>query len=121
MKTRFTESRFCAVLIFVFAAFTQAERGACYARHLELPGSSALMQYVVIFCLMAYWLDRNSHERQMGQVWDMGFFLLIAWPVIIPYHPIKTRGIKRASIIFLFLAMTCFGAFATAAALSRAR
>ena len=84
-----------------------------------MPGSSVLVQYVVLFCLMGCWLERDSHEKRAGRVWDMGFFLSIAWPVIIPYHLIKTRGIKGASLIFLLLAITYFAVFGIAAAVFR--
>jgi hypothetical protein len=121
MKSRFPDARVCAVSIFVLVTLTQIERGACYARHLEVPGSSVLIQYVVLFCLMAYWLDRDSREKRVGRVWDVGFFLLIAWPVIIPYHLIKTRGIKRTSLIVLLLAITYFAVFGITAALCPAK
>jgi len=121
MMSRFPAARVVAVLIFVFMGLTQIERGASYARHVEMPGSSVLIQYVVLFCLMGYWLDRDSHEKQVGRVWDMGFFLSIAWPLIIPYHLIKTRGIKRTALILLFLSITYFAVLGIPAALCRAR
>ena len=120
MKSWFSEAKIFAILIFVFVALIQVERGICYARHSEMPGPSVLVQYVVLFCLIAYWLDKDSHEKQVGRVWDMGFFLSVAWPVIIPYHLIKTRGIKRASLIFLFFAITFLAFFGIGAALCRA-
>ena len=124
MKRWSLDARFFAVLTFVFVAFAQVERAFAYARHLEEPGFSVLIQYVILPCLMVYWLERDSHEREVGQVWrvwDMGFFLLVAWPVIIPYHLIKTRGIRRTSVILLLLTITYFGAFVIAAAFCRAR
>ena len=121
MTSRFPDAKVVAVLIFLFLSLAQVERGACYARHVEMPESSALIQYVVLFCLMAYWLDRDSHEKQLGRVWDMGFLLSIAWPLIIPYHLVKTRGIKRTALAFLFVTITCVAAFEIAAALCRAR
>lgn len=120
MKSLFPDARVLAVLIFVFAALTQVERGVCYARQLEMPGSSGHIQYAGLYFLMAYWLYRDDQEKWMWRVWDMGFFLWIAWPVIIPYYLIKTRGIKRASLIFLFLAITCFAVFEIAASVCRA-
>jgi|ERR1035437_1644770 hypothetical protein len=121
MMSRFPGAKVVAVLIFVFLTLTQFERGACYARHVEMPESSAFIQYVVLFFLMSYWLDRDSHEKQVGRVWDMGFFLSIAWPLIIPYHLIKTRGIKRTALILLFVSITYFAGFGITAALCRAR
>jgi hypothetical protein len=121
MKSQFPDARVLAVLIFVFLTLSQIERGTFYGRHLDVPGPSALIQYVVLFCLMAGWLDRDSIEKRVGRVWDAGFFLWIAWPIIIPYYLIKTRGIKRASLILLLLAIIYFAAFEITAALCRAR
>ena len=120
MKSWFSGAKIFAILIFVFVALIQIERGICYTRHSEMPGPSVLVQYLVLFCLIAYWLDKDSHEKQVGRVWDMGFFLSVAWPVIIPYHLIKTRGMKRASLIFLFFAITFLAFFGIGAALCRA-
>jgi hypothetical protein len=41
----------------------------------------------------------------------MGFFLFLAWPVIVPYYLVKTRGLKRALLTFLLFAIVSFGAF----------
>ena len=108
-----------AVLIFALSAATQIERGACLARHSDVPGTSALFQYIVFFCLIAYWLNVDSRERQMPRVWDMGFFLLLAWPVIVPYYLVKTRGLKRTLITFLLFALVSFGAFVAGVAIFR--
>jgi hypothetical protein len=111
MKSFSFGARCWAVLIFVLSAAIQIERGACLARHSDIPGASALLQYVVFCCLIGYWLNVDSRERQTLRVWDMGFFLYLAWPVIVPYYLVKTRGLKRALLTFLLFAIVSFGAF----------
>jgi len=54
----------------------------------------------------------DSREKQALRVWDMGFFLLLAWPVIVPYYLVKTRGVKRASLTLLLFCVLSLGAFA---------
>jgi hypothetical protein len=111
MKSFSFGAKFWAILIFALFAAIQIERGACLARHSDFPGSSALLQYVVFFCLMGYWLNVDSRERQTLRVWDLGFFLYLAWPVIVSYYLVKTRGLKRALLTFLLFATVSFDAF----------
>ncbi len=111
MKSSSFGARCWAILIFALSAAIQVERGACLARHSDISGASALFQYVVFFSLIGYWLDVDSRERRTLRVWDMGFFLFLAWPVIVPYYLVKTRGLKRALLTFLLFAIVSFGAF----------
>ena len=104
-----------AVLIFALSAATQVERGACSAQNSDLPGSSALFQYVVFICLIGCWFDVDSREKKTLRVWDMGFFLYLAWPVIVPYYLLKTRGLKRALLTLLLFVIVNFGAFVAGA------
>jgi hypothetical protein len=91
------------IAIFAFLAVVGLERGALSARHADIPGSSALLQYILLFCLIGYWLDADSREKRTLRVWDMGFFLYVAWPVILPYYFVKTRGVKRTLLTLLLL------------------
>ena len=110
MKSWSSGARCWAILIFALSAVIQVERGACWARHSDIPGPSALLQNVVFFSLIAYWLNVDSRERQIPRVWDLGFFLFLAWPVIVPYYLVKTRGIKRALFTLFLFAIVSFGA-----------
>lgn len=117
MKTWPFGAKYWAILIFGFLAAIQVQRGACLARHCNIPGSSTLLYYVVFFCLISYWLDLDSRETQTLRVWDMGFFLYLAWPVIVPYYLAKTRGPKRALLIILGFIGVFVGAYLPGAAI----
>jgi hypothetical protein len=95
-------------LIFAFLAAVGLEAGTL---HSNIPGPSALLQYVVLFCLIGYWLDLDSRETRTLRVWDMGFFLYVAWPLILAYYLVKTRGLKRTLFKSLLLAVVYVGAF----------
>ena len=99
------------ILTVAFLAVVGFERGALQARHADIPGSSTLLQYVLLFCLIGYWLDVDSREKRTFRVWDMGFFLYVAWPLILPYYLVKTRGVKRTLLTFLLLTVVYVGAF----------
>lgn len=38
------------------------------------------------------WLKADARARHVPLVHDMGLFLWIAWPVLIPWYAFKTRG-----------------------------
>jgi len=119
MKASSFGARFWAILIFALLAAKEIERGVCLARHSDVPGPSVLVQLIVFTCLIVHWVRLDGRERQMLSVWDMGFLLAVAWPVIVPYYLVKTRGIKRAFAIFFLLAVVSFGGFATGTIISR--
>lgn len=56
---------------------------------------------------------------QTLRVWDMGFFLLLAWPVIVPYSLVKTPGLKRPLFTLFLFALVSFGAFVAGVAIFR--
>jgi hypothetical protein len=59
-----------------------------------LPGN-ALVVIVTRLAPMvaaANWIRSDARARKIGLVHDLGFFLLIAWPVVIPWYAVKTRG-----------------------------
>ena len=107
------------ILIFALLAAMEVERGACAVRHTDVSGPSTILQYVALLCLIAYWLEVDSRETKTLRLWDMGFFLYVAWPVIIPYYLVRTRGLKRAVAICLLAAVVCIGAFFAGGAIFR--
>jgi hypothetical protein len=40
------------------------------------------------------WLQKDAQRTGTGVVLDWGYFLLIAWPVVVPWYAFKTRGRK---------------------------
>ena len=38
------------------------------------------------------WLQKDARRTGVGSVHDWGYFLLLAWPVVIPWYALKTRG-----------------------------
>jgi hypothetical protein len=38
------------------------------------------------------WLQSDARRTGVGSVHDLGYFLLLAWPVVIPWYAFKTRG-----------------------------
>jgi hypothetical protein len=80
---------------------------------------SAKRWYIAFLCLLCYWLDLDSRERRIMRVWDMGFFMSFAWPLIVPYYVFKTRGIKRTLLALLLLVVVSVSAYRLAFVLCR--
>lgn len=38
------------------------------------------------------WLQKDAQRTGVGAVHDWGYFLLLAWPLVIPWYAFKTRG-----------------------------
>jgi hypothetical protein len=38
------------------------------------------------------WLEKDARRTGVGAVQDWGYFLLLAWPVVIPWYAFRTRG-----------------------------
>jgi hypothetical protein len=38
------------------------------------------------------WLQKDARRTGVGTVQDWGYFLMLAWPVVIPWYAFKTRG-----------------------------
>jgi hypothetical protein len=38
------------------------------------------------------WMQRDARRTGVGSVHDFGFFVWLAWPVVIPWYAWKTRG-----------------------------
>lgn len=72
---------FCALAAAVYAA-AQSEPSPAIALFL----SSGPLLAVII------WLQKDARRTGVGAVQDWGYFLLLAWPVVIPWYAFKTRG-----------------------------
>jgi hypothetical protein len=117
MKEAPREARITTALILVLVVANQMERGICFARNTDVPGPSSVLSYLAFFCLICYWLEIDSRERRVMRVWDMGFFMSFAWPLILPYYVVKTRGIKRSLLALLLFVIVYASAYRTAIAI----
>ena len=102
--------RFPALLFWAFLLVVSVAAGAYSARHIEPSGVFILIRIVGLLWVTANWLETDSRARGVHWVWDLGFFLALAGPFILPYHLWKTRGAKRTLLLILgFLAIYLAG------------
>ena len=90
-------------LLYIFLTVTQIISGVYLASELEPPPSFTLLYALGFLWVIGWWLLRDSRERSVEWVLDMGLFLYIAWPLIMPYYLLKTRGVKGLLVILGFI------------------
>ena len=72
---------FCSLAAAVYAA-TQSEPSPIMA--LCLSGVPLLA--------VILWLQKDARRTGVGAVQDWGYFLLLAWPIVVPWYAFRTRG-----------------------------
>ena len=91
------------VLLYSFVLITQFAYGLYLGQQIEAPGLYMLLHRVAQVWILGWWLRRDSGKRGVGWVYDMGLFLWIMWPLLMPYYLIKTRRAKGLLVILGFI------------------
>ena len=91
------------VLLYIFVVITQFVGGIYLASDAEPPGLFTLLYVVGFLWIIGWWLLSDSRKRGVRWVFDMGLFLYIAWPLILPVYLVKTRGVKGLLVILGFI------------------
>jgi hypothetical protein len=92
-----------AALLYLFLIIAQGIRGVYLGRDDEPPPAFTLLYALGFLWVVGWWLRRDSIKRGVGWVFDMGLFLYIAWPFVMPYYLLKTRGAKGLLAILAFV------------------
>jgi hypothetical protein len=91
-----------AALLCILLVISQIVTALYVSRDLELPPEFILLVRLGLVWGIGWWLQKDNHRHQIKWVYDMGLFLYIAWPFIMPYYLFKTRGIKALLTILAF-------------------
>jgi hypothetical protein len=86
-----------------FMLISQVANGMYVGLEKDPSGGFRLLQHLVLFSLAGDWLLKDTRHHHVDWVFDMGFFLFIAWPLILPFYLFKTRGFTAVLIILGFL------------------
>lgn len=105
-----------ATALYLFVIVTQFVNGFYLGGGAEPPPAFALLYALGLLWVVGGWLRRDSAKRGVGWVFDMGLFLYIAWPFVMPYYLLKTRGARGLLPILAFVG-AYLGALAAGAAL----
>jgi hypothetical protein len=53
------------------------------------------------------WLERDAARTGVGSVHDLGYLLCFAWPIVVPWYALRTRGRAGWRLILLLFALAC--------------
>ena len=90
------------VLLYAFVVITQFAYGLYIGQQVEAPAAYILLHWAAQLWIIGWWLRTDSRKRGVVWVYDLGFFLCIAWPLVMPYYLVKTRGAKGLLVILGF-------------------
>ncbi len=93
-----------APLLYSLVVITQFAYGAYLGAELEFPGAATFIFTVGLLWAVGWWLRRDNRRRGVLSIYDIGFFLYLAWPIVMPYYLIKTRGAKGLVVMLGFVA-----------------
>lgn len=105
-----------AGLLYIYLLVTNIAQGVYYASGIEAPPGFILIDQIGYLWIVGWWLRVDARKRGIAWLYDMGLFLNIAWPFIMPYHLVKTRGARGLLVILAFVA-AYIGAFLLGATL----
>jgi hypothetical protein len=103
MATVFSRILSPAPLLFLFVVITQFAYGAYIGAQLPFPEGITLIYLVGMLWVIGWWLRTDSRRRDVLSVYDLGFFLYLAWPIVMPYYLVKTRGARGLLVILGFV------------------
>lgn len=101
-----------AALLYAVVGLGQATAGFYSAVRVDEPPAFITLYPLALLWAVGAWLRADSRTRGVKWVLDMGLFLYIAWPVLMPYYLFKTR---RARGLLVALAFVVFFGAASAA------
>lgn len=80
-----------------------------HALRLEPLPSFEFLYSVIFICGVIWWLRAEVQRSAVTKVYCPGVLVTAAWPFIIPYHLLKTRGVRGLLPLFALI-----GAFVSA-------
>lgn len=91
------------VLLYAFVVISQIGHGIYVVTEGGAPAVITFSDAVGFLWLVGWWLRRDSRLRSVISIYDLGMFLYILWPFIMPYYLLKTRGARGLLVILGFV------------------
>jgi len=71
---------------------------------LEPLPSFEFLYKAIFLCGVVWWLRAETQSSAVKQIYCAGLFVSLAWPIVVPYHLLKTRGVRGLLPLFALLA-----------------
>jgi hypothetical protein len=82
------------VLLYAFAVTSEIGDGFYIVTEGEPPRAFTVASGIGFLWILGWWMRRDSRLRGIPWIYDMGMFLYILWPFIMPYYLLKSRGAR---------------------------
>jgi len=99
------QSFIVTTLLYVFFGVSQMSSGIYLANGIEPPPGYELIHFVGLIWIFGWWLRRDLAKHKVEWPLDLGMFLQIGWPVVVPYYLFCTRGVRAFVPIGIFVMM----------------
>ncbi len=93
-----------AKVLFGFTFAVQVVGSLYQAWQLEPPIAYTYLLHLANATILLWWLKEDTKHQRETLPLDYGYFLYLAWPVLIPYHLFATRGLRGFIGIFAYIA-----------------
>jgi hypothetical protein len=91
-------------LILLTLIFT-ATREVLALHHLGMPGEPAMLESVSRQLFIALWVYLDRKGRHLNLPFEFEAFVFFAWPIVLPYYLVKSRGARGLLLAALFFAL----------------
>ena len=91
-------------LILQTLIFTAA-RGVLASHHLGMPEESVKLGSVSQQLFVALWVYLDRQGRHLDLPFEFEAFVFFAWPIVLPYYLVKSRGAGGLLLAALFFAL----------------
>jgi hypothetical protein len=103
MATVLSRAASPVALLYSFVILSQFAYGLYLGQQIEVPAAYSLLHWAAQLWIIGWWLRADSRKRGVAGALDLGLFLSLAWPLIMPYYLVKTRGAKGLLVILGFI------------------
>lgn len=72
---------------------------------LDVPERSEYLWVLIFTLLVAMWAVKEPKQTEHKGLSPFGAFMFFAWPLVLPYHLVKTRGIEGLVLFLGFVGL----------------
>ena len=94
---------FTTVVLVIYIVLLQGIEVLYSINGIIQPAAFEFLQPYGFIGLICWWLQRDSSRTGVSWPLDLGMFLYAAWFLILPYHIIRTRGVRGVLDICIFV------------------
>jgi hypothetical protein len=96
LRTAYLAAAFCSAIAVIYAVSSAQ----------PAPVVVLFMSFAPIVAVCA-WLQKDARITGISSVHDWGFFLFLAWPFLIPWYALKTRGRSGWKLAAMLFGLAC--------------